>query len=81
MPDTVARFDNRVATYVRARPTYPHTVLTCLVQEYGLGPVAHVADVGAGTGLLTRLQKRKPPDAAKLRRAVLCFRGLSLIHI
>ena len=55
MPDTVARFDNRVATYVRARPTYPHTVLTCLVQEYGLGPVAHVADVGAGTGLLTRL--------------------------
>ena len=55
MGDTVNRFTNRVAMYVRARPSYPYAVLRCLVETYGLGPVSTVADVGAGTGLLTRL--------------------------
>lgn len=55
MGDTVNRFTNRVAMYVRARPSYPYAVLRCLVDRYGLGPVSTVADVGAGTGLLTRL--------------------------
>lgn len=55
MGDTVNRFTNRVAMYVRARPSYPYAVLRCLVERYGLGPVSTVADVGAGTGLLTRL--------------------------
>lgn len=55
MPETIARFDNRVASYVRGRPHYPPTLLSCLCAEYGLGPTAVVADVGAGTGLLTRL--------------------------
>lgn len=53
--DTVTRFDNRVESYVRGRPHYPHAVLACLVREYGLGPTSIIADVGAGTGLLTRL--------------------------
>lgn len=53
--DTVQRFDNRVESYVRSRPHYPYAVLACLVEQYGLGPVSIVADVGAGTGLLTRL--------------------------
>lgn len=55
MPETVARFDNRVASYVRGRPHYPPALLACLVAEYGLGPTSVVADVGAGTGLSTRL--------------------------
>ncbi|HRA65223.1 MAG TPA: class I SAM-dependent methyltransferase [Caldilinea sp.] len=55
MVDTVKRFDNRVESYVRSRPHYPYAVLACLVEEYGLGPISIVADVGAGTGLLTRL--------------------------
>lgn len=55
MSETVARFDNRVASYVRGRPSYPLALLTCLVAEYGLSPRSVVADVGAGTGLLTRL--------------------------
>lgn len=55
MAGTIERFDNRVASYVRGRPHYPTALLTCLVAEYGLGPRAVVADVGAGTGLLTRL--------------------------
>lgn len=55
MLETVARFDNRVLSYVRGRPQYPLALLGCLVTEYGLGPTSVVADVGAGTGLLTRL--------------------------
>jgi SAM-dependent methyltransferase len=54
MADTVNRFTNRVAMYVRARPSYPYAVLRCLVETYGLGPATAVADMGAGTGLLTR---------------------------
>lgn len=55
MPETVARFDNRVTSYVRGRPHYPAALLAYLVAEYSLGPRSVVADVGAGTGLLTRL--------------------------
>lgn len=55
MLGTAARFDNRVTSYVRGRPHYPAALLACLVAEYGLGPRSVVADVGAGSGLLTRL--------------------------
>lgn len=50
MSDSINRFSNRVETYVRARPAYPYAVLACLVERYGLGPIATVADVGAGAG-------------------------------
>ena len=36
MGDTVNRFTNRVAMYVRARPSYPHAVLRCLVESLSL---------------------------------------------
>jgi SAM-dependent methyltransferase len=49
------RFSNRVADYVSARPSYPAALLDLLAAECGLGPGADVADVGAGTGILTRL--------------------------
>lgn len=55
MLDSISRFDNRVASYRRGRPSYPYAVLACLCEVYHLRPVACVADVGAGTGLLTRL--------------------------
>lgn len=49
------RFSNRVDTYVRARPSYPPEVLDLLVERCGLTSQAVVADVGSGTGILTRL--------------------------
>jgi len=55
MTDPTERFSNRVDTYVRARPSYPPEVLDLLAEHCGLVPQAAVADVGAGTGILTRL--------------------------
>jgi SAM-dependent methyltransferase len=49
------RFSDRVAHYVKYRPGYPTAVLLCLRDEWGLTRTAVVADIGAGTGLLTRL--------------------------
>ena len=49
------RFTDRVADYVRSRPSYPPQVIACLVEECGLKPTWSIADVGAGTGLLSTL--------------------------
>jgi SAM-dependent methyltransferase len=53
--DTVSRFDDRAADYVRYRPGYPAEAIDCLLG--GLGPpgALAVADVGAGTGISSRL--------------------------
>lgn len=49
------RFSNRVDDYVKARPAYPDWVWQVLAQYAGLTEHSVVADVGAGTGLLSRL--------------------------
>jgi ubiquinone/menaquinone biosynthesis C-methylase UbiE len=51
---TAARFGAVAATYERARPTYPDTVLAALADRAGVGPGARVLDLAAGTGKLTR---------------------------
>ncbi|MGP6157967.1 MAG: class I SAM-dependent methyltransferase, partial [Vulcanimicrobiaceae bacterium] len=53
--DTVARFNERAEDYARFRPSYPDTAVDALFE--GLGdPAALVAvDVGAGTGISSRL--------------------------
>jgi SAM-dependent methyltransferase len=53
--DSKERFSNRVADYIRYRPGYPRAVLDLLRDECALGPESVVADVGSGTGILTRL--------------------------
>ncbi len=55
MNDTVARFSNRVANYVKYRPGYPPAVLELFKKEMGLRPSSVVADVGSGTGLSAKL--------------------------
>lgn len=55
MTNPTERFSNRAATYVRARPSYPPEALDLLAERCGLAPQAVVADVGSGTGILTRL--------------------------
>lgn len=53
--DSKERFSNRVADYIRYRPGYPLGVLELLRDECGLMPESAIADVGSGTGILTRL--------------------------
>ena len=47
-------FDDKVADYVASRPDYPSAFLDALRRECRLGPDSTIADVAAGTGLLTR---------------------------
>ncbi|MGC4003134.1 MAG: class I SAM-dependent methyltransferase [Pirellulales bacterium] len=51
--NSTTRFGDRVADYVRYRPDYPDGVLHILRRELGLSSAWRIADVGAGTGILT----------------------------
>jgi len=53
--DAKQRFSNRVADYARYRPGYPSGMVQLLREECGLLPEHVVADIGSGTGLLTKL--------------------------
>lgn len=53
--DTVARFSNRVANYVKYRPGYPAEVSGLFRDEMGLRPESVVADIGSGPGISARL--------------------------
>ena len=55
MSDSTQRFSDRVDNYVKYRPGYPSALIHTLLQEVSLGASAVVADVGSGTGILTRL--------------------------
>ena len=53
--DPTKRFSDRVENYVKYRPHYPQAVLACLQEECGLMETAVIADIGSGTGILTKL--------------------------
>src|SRR5687767_15378176 len=55
MSNTVTRFSNRVANYVKYRPGYPREVLDLFKTEMGLTQESVIADIGSGTGLSSRL--------------------------
>jgi SAM-dependent methyltransferase len=63
MPESTERFSSRVDNYVRYRPSYPPAAIELLQRRCGLNPGAVVADLGSGTGILTRLLL---PHAAKV---------------
>ncbi|WP_421193405.1 class I SAM-dependent methyltransferase [Aeromonas enteropelogenes] len=53
--DNTERFSARVEAYVKYRPGYPSAMLDFLADELAMGPETLVADIGAGTGILTAL--------------------------
>ncbi|MGH9688175.1 MAG: class I SAM-dependent methyltransferase [Candidatus Acidiferrales bacterium] len=53
--DSKQRFSTRVADYVRYRPGYPCAILDPLREECSLTSESVIADVGSGTGLLSRV--------------------------
>ena len=54
MKDSTQRFTDRVEDYIKYRPSYPQEVIQTLVQEAGLSAGKVIADIGSGTGILTR---------------------------
>ncbi|MBO9717698.1 MAG: class I SAM-dependent methyltransferase [Pseudoxanthomonas sp.] len=49
------RFTDRVADYVRYRPDYPPALTEWLRDQHGITPSWKVADIGAGTGISSKL--------------------------
>jgi SAM-dependent methyltransferase len=55
MTDSLSRFSNRVENYVKYRPDYPAGVIDILKSDCGLTEASMIADVGSGTGILSKL--------------------------
>lgn len=55
IPNPTERFTGRVESYRRFRPTYPPAIVDLLRRECSLGFGSQIADIAAGTGLLTEL--------------------------
>ncbi|ANE48801.1 methyltransferase [Paenibacillus swuensis] len=53
--DNKERFSDRVDTYVKYRPSYPSDAIDYLYHQVGLSPNSMVADIGAGTGIFSKL--------------------------
>jgi SAM-dependent methyltransferase len=53
--NSTQRFSSRVENYIRYRPGYPPEILATLKTECNLTPESVIADIGFGTGLLTRM--------------------------
>lgn len=53
--NSTTRFSNRVANYVKYRPGYPEAITEYLRAEHRLSVDKIIADVGAGTGISSRL--------------------------
>ncbi len=53
--DSKTRFSNRVEDYVKYRPSYPKGAIDYLYEVVGMTSDSNIADIGAGTGLFTKL--------------------------
>lgn len=49
------RFSDRAGGYARFRPSYPPAAIDCVLEDTGAPYTLTAADVGAGTGILSRL--------------------------
>ncbi|OGT30674.1 MAG: hypothetical protein A3E87_06850 [Gammaproteobacteria bacterium RIFCSPHIGHO2_12_FULL_35_23] len=49
------RFSNTVEYYIKYRPHYPQQIIALLIKHCLLGPSKIIADIGSGTGILTKL--------------------------
>lgn len=52
---TTERFSDKVQDYIQYRPSYPVKMIEYLCNELNLNNTSYVADIGSGTGILTKL--------------------------
>jgi SAM-dependent methyltransferase len=52
--DSKDKFTNKVGEYLKYRPSYPQEFIDYLTQAVGITKDSIVADIGAGTGILTK---------------------------
>lgn len=55
MHDSTERFSDRVANYIKYRPSYPQQVVDTIVAQCQPENQASVADIGSGTGIFSKL--------------------------
>lgn len=55
MHNSINRFTQTVQDYIKYRPSYPTEVLETLIEDCGLTRNSIIADIGSGTGLLSKL--------------------------
>ncbi len=53
--DATTRFSDRVADYEKYRPHYPVEIIDLLAADCSMTPDSVIADIGSGTGILTKL--------------------------
>lgn len=51
--DATNHFTGKATVYSKSRPGYPDQLLTVLIEKYGWNDESVIADIGAGTGILT----------------------------
>ncbi|MBN1633571.1 MAG: class I SAM-dependent methyltransferase [Ignavibacteria bacterium] len=56
--ETVKRFNNRAEYYVKYRPEYPEGIIGILEKEIHFDESKDIADIGSGTGILSKLFAR-----------------------
>ena len=85
--DSTARFSDRVADYVKYRPSYPPALRDALEHAVGINANSVVADVGSGTGISTDLLRQTgctvyavEPNAEMRRAAEERFAGDAQVH-
>lgn len=53
--DPTQRFSGRVDNYIKFRPSYPDEILKFLKEEINLSSEFIIADIGSGTGILSKI--------------------------
>ena len=82
-PNNIGKFSGKADDYARYRPSYPTELIDYL---YETAQTDSAADIGAGTGIFTRLLMNKPwkvtavePNADMLRK-ILSHKDISVIN-
>ncbi len=52
--DNTQKFSGKADVYQQARPSYAQELLDFIAQNWQIGDGSHVADIGSGTGILSR---------------------------